>query len=98
MLGSAPAALSLRLGAKDRGKGADLARADVAGLAWPRLALPEERGWSAGWRSRQEALGVVRAAWRELLGKHYPAMALVEVSALLEPRAKVEIQALAVLP
>ena len=38
------------------------------------------------------------AAWRELLGKHYPAMALVEVSALLEPRAKVEIQALAVLP
>jgi enamine deaminase RidA (YjgF/YER057c/UK114 family) len=40
----------------------------------------------------------IGAAWRELLGKHYPAMALVEVSALLEPRAKVEIQALAVLP
>ena len=43
----------------------------------------------------RQAIG---AAWRELLGKHYPAMALVEVSALLEPRAKVEIQALAVLP
>jgi enamine deaminase RidA (YjgF/YER057c/UK114 family) len=43
----------------------------------------------------RQAIGT---AWRELLDKHYPAMALVEVSALLEPRAKVEIQALAVLP
>lgn len=40
----------------------------------------------------------IGASWRELLGKHYPSMALVEVSALLEDRAKVEIQALAVLP
>ena len=39
----------------------------------------------------------VGASYRELLGKHFPAMALVEVAALLEPRAKVEIQALAVL-
>ena len=39
----------------------------------------------------------VGAAYRELLGKHFPAMALVEVAALLEDRAKVEIQALAVL-
>ena len=39
----------------------------------------------------------VGACYRELLGKHFPAMALVEVAALLEPRAKVEIQALAVL-
>lgn len=42
-----------------------------------------------------KAVGVV---WRSILGKHYPAMALVEVSALLEERAQVEIQALAVLP
>ena len=35
---------------------------------------------------------------RSLLGKHFPAMALVEVAALLEDRAKVEIQGLAVLP
>lgn len=35
--------------------------------------------------------------WRELMGRHYPAMALVEVSALVEARAQVEIQALAVL-
>jgi enamine deaminase RidA (YjgF/YER057c/UK114 family) len=35
---------------------------------------------------------------RSLLGKHFPAMALVQVAALLEDRAKVEIQGLAVLP
>lgn len=40
----------------------------------------------------------VGVVYRELLGKHFPAMALVEVAALLEDRAKVEIQALAVLP
>lgn len=36
--------------------------------------------------------------YRRLLGRHYPAMALVIVAGLLEPGAKVEIQALAVLP
>lgn len=36
--------------------------------------------------------------YRALLGKHFPAMALVQVAALLEDRAKVEIQGLAVLP
>ena len=40
----------------------------------------------------------IGAAYRDLMGRCYPAMALVEVSALLEPRAKVEIQALAVVP
>ncbi|HLT34867.1 MAG TPA: RidA family protein [Enhygromyxa sp.] len=40
----------------------------------------------------------VGAAYRELLGKHFPAMALVGVRELLEDRAKVEIQGLAVLP
>ena len=40
----------------------------------------------------------VGAAYRELMPKHYPAMALVQVSALVEDRAQVEIQALAVLP
>jgi enamine deaminase RidA (YjgF/YER057c/UK114 family) len=44
------------------------------------------------------ALAEVGAAWRDILGRHYPAMALVQVAALLEPRARVEIQALAVLP
>jgi enamine deaminase RidA (YjgF/YER057c/UK114 family) len=44
------------------------------------------------------ALREVGEAYRALLGKHYPAMALVQVAALLEDRAKVEIQALAALP
>ncbi len=35
------------------------------------------------------------AIWKELVGKHYPAMALVEVADLLEDGAQVEIQALA---
>lgn len=36
--------------------------------------------------------------YRALMGKHFPAMSLVEVKALLEPGAKVEIEATAVLP
>lgn len=36
-------------------------------------------------------------AYRGLMGTHYPAMALVEVAALLEDGAKVEIEATAVL-
>lgn len=35
------------------------------------------------------------AIWKELVGRHYPAMALVEVADLLEAGALVEIQALA---
>jgi enamine deaminase RidA (YjgF/YER057c/UK114 family) len=41
------------------------------------------------------ALKELGAAWRERLGKHFPAMALVAVTALVEPRAVVEIQATA---
>lgn len=44
------------------------------------------------------ALSEVGAAYRRVMGRHYPAMALVEVAALLEPGAKVEIEATAVLP
>lgn len=42
-------------------------------------------------------LAAVGAAYREVMGRSYPAMALVQVAALLEDRAKVEIQGLAVL-
>ncbi|MGE0550971.1 MAG: RidA family protein [Kofleriaceae bacterium] len=35
------------------------------------------------------------AIWKPRLGKHYPAMALVAVTALFEPEAVVEIQAIA---
>jgi enamine deaminase RidA (YjgF/YER057c/UK114 family) len=37
-------------------------------------------------------------AYRETIGGHYPAMALVQVVALVEDRAKVEIEATAVIP
>ena len=42
-----------------------------------------------------EAVGKI---YRQLMGRHYPAMALVEVKALLEPGAKVEIEATAAVP
>jgi len=44
------------------------------------------------------ALKAIGEAYRRLMGRHYPTMALVEVQALLEPGARVEIQGLAVLP
>jgi len=37
-------------------------------------------------------------AYRDVIGRHYPTMALVEVRALVEDRAKVEIEATAVVP
>ena len=36
--------------------------------------------------------------YREIMGRHFPAMAAVEVAALIEDRAKIEIQAMAVIP
>ena len=40
----------------------------------------------------------IGAAWKAIMGRHYPAMALVEVVRLVEPEAKVEIEATAVVP
>ena len=50
---------------------------------------------------RDEYLGALKevgAAWRELIGKHFPAMTVVGVSALIEPGARLEIEATAVVP
>lgn len=47
------------------------------------------------YRATLAALG---AAYREIIGSNYPAMALVQVAGLLEEGAKVEIEATAVLP
>lgn len=46
----------------------------------------------------RQSLRPIGAAWKARLGRHFPAMALVAVSALVEPRALVEIQAVAYLP
>jgi enamine deaminase RidA (YjgF/YER057c/UK114 family) len=40
----------------------------------------------------------VGKAYRRVIGRHFPAMTLVQVAALLEERAKVEIEATAVVP
>ena len=51
--------------------------------------------------SREEyvaARGRIGEAYRAAIGQHYPAMSVVVVSGLLEPRARVEIEATAVLP
>jgi enamine deaminase RidA (YjgF/YER057c/UK114 family) len=40
----------------------------------------------------------VGAAYREVIGRHFPPMSVVQVSALMEARAKVEIEATAVVP
>ena len=44
------------------------------------------------------SLKEIGAAWKEIMGPNYPAMALVEVVRLVEPAAKVEIEATAVVP
>ena len=44
------------------------------------------------------SLADIGAAWRETMGRNYPAMAVVEVSALVEPAARVEVEAIAVVP
>jgi enamine deaminase RidA (YjgF/YER057c/UK114 family) len=38
----------------------------------------------------------IGAAWREIMGSNYPAMALVEVKGLVESAAKIEIETTAV--
>jgi enamine deaminase RidA (YjgF/YER057c/UK114 family) len=40
----------------------------------------------------------IGAVYREIIGRHYPAMTVVEVAALLEDHARVEIEVTAVVP
>jgi enamine deaminase RidA (YjgF/YER057c/UK114 family) len=50
---------------------------------------------------KQEYLASLRevgAAYRELMGRHYPTMAVVQVSGLVEDEARLEIEATAVIP
>jgi enamine deaminase RidA (YjgF/YER057c/UK114 family) len=60
----------------------------VVRLTW---YVVDKRDYLAG----AKAIG---AAYREVMGKHYPAMSVVEVAGLVEDRALVEIEATAVLP
>ena len=60
----------------------------IARMTW---YVVDKREYIASYR----ALGVV---YRELVGRHFPAMTAVEVSALIEDAARVEIEATAVIP
>ena len=49
-------------------------------------------------REYMSALKAVGEAYRELMGRHYPTMAVVQVSGLVEDEARLEIEATAVVP
>jgi enamine deaminase RidA (YjgF/YER057c/UK114 family) len=44
------------------------------------------------------ALPEIGSAWRETMGRNFPAMAVVEVTRLVEGEARVEIETTAVVP
>lgn len=49
----------------------------------------------AGYRANLKPLGAI---WRERMGRNYPAMALMEVTSLVDESARVEIEATAIIP
>ncbi|MFO1157871.1 MAG: RidA family protein [Reyranellaceae bacterium] len=49
-------------------------------------------------RAYLDNLPAIGKVYRDVMGRHFPAMAVMQVAALLEDRAKVEIQAMAVVP
>ena len=44
------------------------------------------------------SLATIGAAWRDRMGRNYPAMAVVQVAGLVEPAARLEIETTAVVP
>lgn len=60
----------------------------VARLTWYVLDIAE-------YRASLKELG---PAYRAVMGRHFPAMALVQVAALVEPEARLEIEATALVP
>ncbi len=48
----------------------------------------------AEYRARR---GEIKEVWRSHMGRHYPAMALVQVQALVDPRARIELEATAII-
>ena len=49
-------------------------------------------------REYRDAYGRLGAVYRDVIGRHFPAMTAIEVSGLLEDGAKIEIEATAVIP
>jgi enamine deaminase RidA (YjgF/YER057c/UK114 family) len=46
----------------------------------------------------RSSLPEIGAVWREVMGRNFPAMAVVGVTGLVEPEARIEIEAIAVVP
>jgi enamine deaminase RidA (YjgF/YER057c/UK114 family) len=67
---------------------ADAGPEHVARMTW---YITDKRAYLA-------ALAEIGAIWREKMGKTYPAMAVVEVNALIEDAALIEIETTAVVP
>ena len=61
----------------------------VGRLTWYVLDMEEYRG---------EPEAPSAPAYREVMGRHFPAMTLVQVAALVEPEARLEIEATAIVP
>lgn len=62
--------------------------AHVARLTWYVVDMEEYRA----------SLGELGLAYRAVMGRHFPAMTLVQVGALVEPEARLEIEATAIIP
>jgi enamine deaminase RidA (YjgF/YER057c/UK114 family) len=60
----------------------------VVRMTWYVVDLDEYRSGLAG----------IGAAWREVMGRNFPAMAVVGVTGLVEPAARSEIETIAVVP
>lgn len=60
----------------------------VVRMTWYVVDLDEYRSGLAG----------IGAAWREVMGRNFPAMAVVGVTGLVEPAARIEIETIAVVP
>ncbi|MEO7178030.1 MAG: RidA family protein [Allosphingosinicella sp.] len=46
----------------------------------------------------RSGLAEIGAAYKDVIGRHFPAMAVVQVGALVEPEARIEIETTAVVP
>ncbi len=64
----------------------DARPSDIVRMTWYVTDMEEYR----------RSLPEIGAAYRDLIGKHFPAMAVVQVTSLVEPEARIEIEAIAV--
>lgn len=56
------------------------------------------RAYVRDMQAYKDSVAEIRGAWMKSIGKHFPAMTMVEVSMLFDPNALVEIDAFAVIP